>query len=255
MAAGPPGARWRRENPASDTRQSTTTAWITRRAKYCLTAVPGAARPAPRTARRDLRSGLPPPLVHVPAVRQRIAVGDVVDDALLHALDAHVAEDGQVGKVGADHFLELEVVGAALGAVDLPHAILEELVDGGILVLAYVPARARLGGDVLAVDAVQAVGIVAHGGLDPDQQRLELGLHIVFAPDHGRRHVGDLHVHADGPPVLLDERLRLLAELVAGGGGVGERQAHAALGPHAIAADLPARLLQDLLGLVGAVLV
>ena len=34
MAAGPPGARCRTENPTSDTRQSTTTAWITRRAKY-----------------------------------------------------------------------------------------------------------------------------------------------------------------------------------------------------------------------------
>src|SRR4029453_11378013 len=198
MAAGPPGARWRRENPASDTRQSTTTAWITRRAKYCLTAVSKPAPPAPRPARRDLRSDLPPPLVHVPAIRQRVAVGRGVDDSLLHALDPHVAEDGQVREVGADHLLELEIDGAALGAVDLPHAVLEEFVEGGVLVLAYVPARARLGGDVLAVDAVQAVGIVAHGGLDPHQQRLELGLHIVFAPDHRRRHVGDLHLHADG---------------------------------------------------------
>src|SRR4030095_5645938 len=93
MAAGPPGARWRRENPASDTRQSTTTAWITRRAKYCLTAVSKPAPPPPRPARRDLRSHLPPPLVHVPAIRQRVAVGRVVDDSLLHALDPHVAED------------------------------------------------------------------------------------------------------------------------------------------------------------------
>src|SRR5574341_1819759 len=103
MAAGPPGARWRRENPASDTRQSTTTAWTTRRAKYRLIAVSKAARPPPRTALGSLRSGLPPPLAHVPAVRQRVAVGYVVDDALLHALDAHVAEDGQVRQVGTDH--------------------------------------------------------------------------------------------------------------------------------------------------------
>src|SRR6266540_2383115 len=240
MAAGPPGARWRREKPASETRQSTTTAWITRRATYCLIAVSKPARPPPRAAPRELRSGLPPPLLHVPAIRQRVAVGRVVDDALLHALDAHVAEDGQVRQVGADHLLELEIDGPALGAVDLPHAVLEELVDGRVLVLAHVPARARLGGDVLAVDAVQAVGIVAHRGLDADQQRLELGLHVVLAPDHGGRHVGDLHVHADGPPVLLDEGLRLLAELVARGRGVGEGQAHAALGPHTVAARLPA---------------
>src|SRR5580765_4169529 len=114
MAAGPPGARWRRANPASDTRQSTTTAWSTRRAKYCLTAVSKPARPTPCPARRDLRSGFPPPLVHVPAIGQRVAVGRVVDDALLHALDAHVAEDGQVREVGANHLLELEIDGAAL---------------------------------------------------------------------------------------------------------------------------------------------
>src|SRR5438445_6795928 len=183
MAAGPPDARWRRMNPANETRQSTTTAWITRRAKYCLIAVSKPAPPTPCTRLRDFRSGLPPPLVHVPAIRQRVAVGDVVDDSLFHAFDAHVAEDGQVREVGADHLLELEIDGAALGAVNLPHAVLEELVDRGVLVLAYVPARARLGRDVLAVDAVQAVGIVAHRGLDPDQQRLELGLHIVLAPD------------------------------------------------------------------------
>src|SRR6266850_7235294 len=255
MAAGPPGARWRRENPASDTRPSTTTAWITRRAKYCLTAGSKPARPTPRPARRNLRSGLPPPLVHVPAIRQGVAVGRVVDDSLLYALDAHVAEDGQVREVGADHLLELEIDGAALGAVDLPHAVLEELVDRGVLVLAHVSPRARLGRDVLAVDSVQAVGIVAHRGLDPDQQRLELGLHVVLTPDHRRRHVGDLHVHPDGPPVLLDERLRLLAELVARGGGVGEGQAHAALRPHAVTTRLPPGFLQDLLGLVGVVLV
>src|SRR3972149_2210860 len=160
MAAGPPGARWRRENPASDTRQSTTTAWITRRAKYCLITVSKPARPTTRAALRGLRSGLPPPLGHVPTIRQRVAVGPVVDDALLHALDADIAEEGQVRELGADHLLELEIDGAALGAVDLPHAVLEELVDRGVLVLAHVPARARLGGDVLAVDAVQAVGIV-----------------------------------------------------------------------------------------------
>src|SRR5260370_9023455 len=107
MAAGPPGARWRRENPASDTRQSTTTAWITRRAKYCFIAVSKPARPTPCTRLRDFRSGLPPPLVHVPAIRQRVAVGDVVDDSLLRAFDAPIAEDGQVRQIGAPHLLEL----------------------------------------------------------------------------------------------------------------------------------------------------
>src|SRR3970282_2991376 len=109
------------------------------------------ARPTPRAALRDLRSGLPPPLVHVPAIRQRVSVGAVSDDALLHALDADNAEDGQVREVGADHLLELEIDGAALGAVNLPHPVLEELVDRGVLVLADVAARARLCGAVASV--------------------------------------------------------------------------------------------------------
>src|SRR6266536_4291894 len=34
--------------------------------------------------------GLPPPLSHVPAIGQRVAVGLVVHHALLHALEPHV---------------------------------------------------------------------------------------------------------------------------------------------------------------------
>src|SRR5512134_2244264 len=134
MAAGPPGARWRIEIPASDTRPSTTSAWSTRRATYW---------------RMGDGLRLPPPLVHVPAVGEGVAVGSVVEDPLLHALDAHVAEDGQIGEVGADHLLELLVDRPAPGPIHLAHAVLEQLVHRRVLVLAHVAPRARLGGDVL----------------------------------------------------------------------------------------------------------
>ena len=51
-----------------------------------------------------------------------------------------------------------------------------------------------------------------------------------------------------------DERLRLLAELVASGGGVGESKPDAALGANPVRAHLPAGLLEDLLRFLGVVL-
>ena len=71
---------------------------------------------------------------------------------------------------------------------------------------------------------------------------------------HGRRHVIDLHVHPDGLPVLLDQGLGLLAELVARSGGVGEGETHAVLGANPVASHLPPGLLEDLLRLLGVVL-
>src|SRR3990172_5460321 len=95
MAAGPPGARWRREKPASDTRPRTAAAWSTRRARYCFIR-PGSCPPTP--------------LVHVPVVHLGVGVRPVVDDPLLNALDPHVAEDGQVRQVGAYHLLQHLVI-------------------------------------------------------------------------------------------------------------------------------------------------
>ena len=186
---------------------------------------------------------------------EHVAVRLVVQEPFLHALDPHVAEDRQIGEVGAEHLLDLQIDRAAPGTVDLAHAVLQQPVHLRVLVLRDVAPRARLGRDVLGVDPVQAVGVVADGGLDADHERVELGLHVELTPDDGGRHVADLHVHADRPPVLLQERLRLLAELVPRRRGVGEAEAHAPLGADAVRPGPPPRLVEDLLRLLGVVLV
>ena len=80
----------------------------------------------------------------------------------------------------------------------------------------------------------------------PEMADVELRFEPEIAPHDRRRQVRDGHLDADFGECLLQELLRLLTQIVAGGGGVGERQTHPVLRAYPIGSGHPAGLVEDL---------
>ena len=193
------------------------------------------ARSAPGVAHR--------PRAGVPRVDRRVQDRLRSRARILHTDHQFVGEDRRERHVVKQDFLDAIVDRLALGLLQHGRSLGAQRVDLGVLVLHVVRSAAALGRDQVAGDAVRVVGSDT-ARVPADHQRVELALHRIVAPHDRGRHVLDRHLDVDLLEVLLNKLLRLLARLVAGGGGHGEGQSHAVLGSHAVRPYLPAHRIQ-----------
>src|SRR5947209_6522251 len=187
--------------------------------------------------------------------------GDVVPDVALVAADARAERVEALAVVEPDDrdvvvedLQRVCVILRAARQIDGRTGVGDEAIDLGIreagVVLAGAVVRGRrdVGGRVALVDRLMRIDRRARG-IHPhvDVALLARIARAVRAGEEDRRRlVLDLKVDPDRLPLVGEDLLDLLADLVAGRGGDGERRADPALRADAVAARRPAGLVEQL---------